>query len=505
MRSKKAFLNIISNLILQVVVVIYGFVVPKIIIDNFGSGVNGLISSITQFLAYISLLESGVGPVVKSALYRPIAKKDKNEICNILKNAEKFFRTIAVIFVIYMVVLSFLYPMLVNNNFDKFYTISLIIIISISTFSEYFFGMAYRLYLQADQRTYIISIIQILTYILSVIFVVLLANLNCSIQFIKLISGLIFVLRPILQNLYVKKKYNINFKESNGKYELKQKWDGLAQHLAAVIHGNTDITLLTLFCSLEEVSVYAVYYLVVKGVKSIIQAFSSGIDSLFGNMMANGEHENLNKKFNIYEVLYFSIVTIVFTSTMVLIVPFITVYTKNVTDANYIRPLFGYLIVLSEYIWAIRLPYSSITLAAGHFKETRVGAWIEAISNIVISAILVNKFGIIGVAIGTIIAMLIRTIEFIYHTNKYILKRNCFNNVKKILTIVIDTIIIVLIINFIPMLNNTSYINWIINAVISFLISLIVVVGINLVLYRKEYKEILNRVFSICKKKKINI
>ena len=73
MRSKKAIYNIITSIILQLIMIVYGFVVPKIIINNFGSDVNGLVSSITQFLAYITLLESGFGPVVKSALYKPIA------------------------------------------------------------------------------------------------------------------------------------------------------------------------------------------------------------------------------------------------------------------------------------------------------------------------------------------------------------------------------------------------------------------------------------------------
>ena len=489
MRSKKAFFNIISNLMLQIVVLMYGFIVPKIIITNFGSEVNGLISSITQFLAYISLLESGFGPVVKAALYKPIAKKDKKEISNIINTAEKFFKKIALIFIIYMIILCFVYPLLVNNSFGKLYTTSLIIIISISTFAEYFFGMAYRLYLQADQKAYVISIIQIITYILSVIFVVVLARLNCSIQVIKLISGLIFVLRPIMQNLYVRKKYNLNLKENNEKYDLKQKWDGLAQHIAAVIHGNTDITILTIFCSLSEVSVYSVYYLVVKGVKSIIQAFASGMDSIFGNMLAKGERKNLNKKFKVYEFLYFSIVTIAFSSTMVLIVPFIEVYTKGITDANYIRHLFGYLIVISEYIWAIRLPYSTITLAAGHFKQTRIGAWIEAFVNIVISIILVNNFGIVGVAIGTIIAMSIRTIEFIYHTNKYILNRNSITNIKNISLIAIESFLITIISNAIIITNITTYISWLVNALIVLTIATIITIVLNIIFYRNEVKE----------------
>ena len=491
MRKKKAIYNIITNLILQIVTIIYGFIVPKIIISNFGSSVNGLIASITQFLTYIALLESGFGPVVKSLLYKPIADKDNNTISKILKSSEKFFRTIAYIFIIYIVVLCIIYPILTSNDFGWLYTISLIVIIAISTFAEYFFGMTYRLFLQADQKTYIISIIQIITYILSVISIVILVRMNASIQIIKLVGGIIFILRPLIQNYYVKRKYKINFKKTNENYVMKQKWDGLAQHIAYVIHENTDITLLTVFSTLLEVSVYSVYYLVVKGIKSIIQAFSNGIDASFGDMIARGEHENLNRKFNIYEVLYFTITTIVFTCAIILITPFIRVYTKGVTDANYVRYVFGYLIVISEYIWAVRLPYSSITLAAGHFKETRKGAWIECISNIVISVILVWKFGLIGVTIGTIIAMTIRTIEFIYHTNKYILKRNIFETIKKIGLIITETLIIVLICCFVPYFDNVSYVNWIINAIITGTIAIIIVFTINIIVYKQDMKSFL--------------
>lgn len=503
MRSKKAIYNIISNLMLQFVVVIYGFIVPQIIISNFGSSVNGLISSITQFLAYITLLESGFGPVVKATLYQPIAKKDNKTIKNILKASEKFFRTIAGIFIVYIIALTIIYPILVRNEFSNVYTISLILIIAISTFAEYFFGMTYRLYLQAEQKTYIISIIQVFTYILSTITIVILAKLNVSIQIIKLVSSIIFVLRPLLQNYYVRKKYNMNLKDAEGNYKIKQKWDGLAQHVAAVIHSNTDITILTFFCSLTEVSVYSVYYLVVAGIRKIIEAFSSGIDASWGDMIAKNEYKNLNEKFDLYEVLYFIVCTIVFASAIVLIVPFVSVYTRDINDANYIRYTFGYLIVISEFIWAIRLPYSSIILAAGHFKETRIGAWIEAISNIVISIVLVFKFGIIGVTIGTIVAMIIRTIEFIYHTNKYILKRNIFESIKKVFLIVIETIIIFILFKITPQIENTSYVTWSINAIIVSIEACIVTVLLNIMMYKKDMKKIFNKVKGLLARKEI--
>ena len=257
MRSKKALKNIIASVLLQVITVICGFIVPRLIIKNFGSDVNGLVTSITQFLAYITLLESGFGPVVKSILYKPIANKNKSEIEKILKASEKFFRTISYIFIVYIIALSIALPNIVSNEFDKLFTLSLVVIISISTFAEYFFGMTYKLYLQAEQKTYIASSIQMGTTILNTIMTILLIYLGANIQVVKLISATIFIFRPILQNLYVKKKYKINLKNVNENYKIKQKWDGLAQHLAYVVHSNTDVVILTIFSNTTEVSVYS--------------------------------------------------------------------------------------------------------------------------------------------------------------------------------------------------------------------------------------------------------
>ena len=488
MRSKKAIYNIIASLALEIVTLICGFIVPKLIIQKFGSNVNGLVSSITQFLAYITLLEAGFGPVVRAALYKPIAKKDKKQIENILKTSEKFFRIIALIFLGYLVCLAIAYPILLNKEFSYIYTMSLVVIISITTFAEYYFGMTYKLYLKAEQKTYVISVIQMIGYILNTVAIIVLIKLNCNIQIVKLISGLIFVVRPIAQNIYVKKKYNINLKNADKNYELKQKWDGLAQHIAAVIHNNTDIAILTFFTKITEVSVYSVYYLIVKGIKALVQAFSNGVDASFGDMIAKQEKEHLNKSFKKYELFYYTIITIVYTSALILIVPFIKVYTKGITDANYIRPVFATLLVLSEFIWAIRLPYSSLTLTAGHFKETRRGAWIEAITNIVISIVLVINLGIVGVAIGTLVAMLIRTIEFIYYTSKYVLERKQLITVKKISIVILQVLIVIGVNKLLPSFNIESYLEWAGYAIIIAIISTVIIIPINLIFYKDDAK-----------------
>jgi O-antigen/teichoic acid export membrane protein len=502
MRSKKTVLNIFSSLSLQIIVIISSLIVPKLIISSFGSDVNGLVTSITQFLAYITLLESGIGPVVKAALYKPLATKNKHEIVNILKSTEKFFKTIGKIFIVYLILLFMFYPILVNNEFNYLYTISLILIISISTFFEYFFGLTYQLFLDAKQESYVINFLRIGTYILNIIAVIILIKLNSNIHIVKLVSGMIFIIRPIITNLYVKKKNNINLEEADDNYKLEKKWDGLAQHIAAIIHGNTDITLLTLFSKLSEVSVYSVYYLIINGVKKITSSFTGGIDALFGDMLAKGENEKLSKTFNLYEIIYFSIITIFYICTLVLIVPFVSVYTKNISDVNYLRPTFAMILTLSEFVWSIRLPYSSITLAAGHFKETRIGAWVEVFTNIVISTILVIKHGIIGVVIGTLIAMIIRTIEFIYHSNKYILKRNIILTLKKIFIMLIEVLVITLICHNYINIEIINYQSWVLYGIIIFVICTMIIMIINYIVFNKESKELIAFIKKYIKKRR---
>lgn len=504
MRGQKTAKNLIVSLILQIVVLVCGFIVPKLIISSFGSNVNGLISSITQFLAYITLLEAGIGPVVRAALYKPIAKKNRQEIINIIKAADKFFKSIATIFVIYIIILCFIFPVIVKNEFDNIYTISLIIIISLSTFCEYFFGMAYRLFLKANQETYIISYIQIFTTIINTIIVLILVKTGANIHIVKLGSACIYILRPILQHLYVKKRYNFDLNNAENNYKLENKWDGLSQHIAAVIHDNTDIAILTFFTSLTEVSVYSVYNLVIKGIKNLVDSLTGGVDAAFGDMIAKDEKKILNQNFSMYEFFYYTVISFLFICSLILIVPFINVYTNKITDVNYDRPIFASIMVIAELIYSLRIPYNTLTLSAGHFKQTMKGAWVEAILNIIISTILVLKLGIIGVAIGTLIAMSVRTAEFILYASKNILERNPLIGFKRIIEIGIEIICVVIINNLIyNKFKITNYFEWGIYAIIVSIITILVIIIFNITVNKKEVIEVTKKIKNIIMGRKI--
>ena len=489
-RGKIAMKNISSNLILQLVIIASGFIMPKLLIGSFGSDTYGLVASITQFLSLIILLEAGIGPVIKARLYKYIVTNDKNKILLVLKDADKFFKKIGFIFIIYVIILCFLYPVM-NNEFETSFTVIMIAVMAISTLFEYFFGIVYNLYLQADKKYYITSYVQIFCYIFNIILVVALIYMGASIIVVKIANTLAFIIKPLFQSYYVRKKLDIHFKEAQGEYKIDNKYDGLSQHVAYVVYSNTAVTVLTIFSNLATVAVYSVYNLVSSAIKNVVSAFSNGMDSIFGDMFKKKKKDVLRRSFSIYEFLYYTVVLIFFLTAIVLIIPFIKIYTNGITDANYIHPLFAILLMIGGIVGCIRVIYTSLVYSIGHFKQTNFVSWIEAVVNLVLSVIGVIKFGLIGIAIGPIVSTLIRLLYFMWYASKVVLERSNFINLKWLIIVTIQTVICSLLTYYVIDINPTNYLEWALYAIVVLLIVTVLVILINIVFNYSTFKEVL--------------
>ena len=489
-RGKIAMKNISSNLILQLVIIASGFIMPKLLIGSFGSDTYGLVASITQFLSLIILLEAGIGPVIKAKLYKYIVTNDKNKILLVLKDADKFFKKIGFIFIIYVIILCFLYPVM-NNEFETSFTVIMIAVMAISTLFEYFFGIVYNLYLQADKKYYITSYVQIFCYIFNIILVVALIYMGASIIVVKIANTLAFIIKPLFQSYYVRKKLDIHFKEAQGEYKIDNKYDGLSQHVAYVVYSNTAVTVLTIFSNLATVAVYSVYNLVSSAIKNVVSAFSNCIDSIFYYIFKKKKKDVLRRSFSIYEFLYYTVVLIFFLTAIVLIIPFIKIYTNGITDANYIHPLFAILLMIGGIVGCIRVIYTSLVYSIGHFKQTNFVSWIEAVVNLVLSVIGVIKFGLIGIAIGPIVSTLIRLLYFMWYASKVVLERSNFINLKWLIIVTIQTVICSLLTYYVIDINPTNYLEWALYAIVVLLIVTVLVILINIVFNYSTFKEVL--------------
>lgn len=489
-------MNSASSLIYQLTAIICGFILPRFFLSAFGSEVNGLISSIAQFLGFISLAECGVGAVVQSTLYRPLAQQDMTAVSKVVVSSERFFRKIAYLLLGYTMILMLVYPLITIESFDYLFTLVLIFVISISSFAQYYLGMTYKLLLTADQLGFVQYSIHAVALILNVVCCVLLMQCGASVQMVKLTSSLIFIGQPILLSGIAKRRYAIDHRVKLTEEPIKQKWNGLAQHIATVVLANTDTMVLTLLSTLENVSIYAVYHLVVNGIKQIVLAVTNGMQAMLGNMLAKKEMTVLHQTFDRMEWLIHTVVTFVFTATAILIVPFVKVYTAGITDANYIVPVFAFLITLAQASYCYRLPYNIMVLAAGHYKQTQWSAIIEAVINVVTSVILVFRYGLIGVAIGTFAAMAYRTVYLANYLKHHILHRKLYHFLKHLLVDICAAALLVWVVRFFTdffVMEEISYLAWVLLAVKVSATGIVVQLMVNCLFYWKTVKQFFAR------------
>lgn len=494
MRNRLLARNTTASLVTQIVTLICGFILPRFFLQHYGSEVNGLVSSISQFLGIISFLELGVGAVVQSALYKPLADRDREQVSKVMASANKFFRRLASILLAYVLFLLVVYPLMIERSFGFLYTAALIAAISISSFAQFYFGIVNSLLLTADQRGYIQYNAQTITIILNTVICIVLVQAGGSIQLVKLASSLIYLIRPIALRLYIDKRYQINWKIQYQEEPIQQKWNGVAQHVAAVVLDGTDTIVLTMFSNLSDVSIYSVYFLVVKGIKTVFLSLTNGIQSLMGELWAKQEIPELNELFGWTEWVIHTGTTFVFSCTAALIVSFVRVYTDGIHDANYIQPLFALLLTLANAMHCLRLPYNIMVLAAGHYKQTQRNYIVAAIMNVVLSVATVKLWGLIGVAIGTLAAMTYQTIwlavydskNFIYWPLKKVCKQFLIDGV---------TFAGIILISKIFHMREITYLQWFLVAAETAVMAAVLVLCVNLVFYRDKVEKVSGKFF----------
>lgn len=414
-------MNSFTTLLNQLVTTLCGVLVPHMMIRAFGSVLYGATTSIAQFLSYISLFEGGVGRAARAELYKPLAEKDTLAVSRVYCAIKRFFSSVGLAFVIYAVILALSYRSIAGlTEISWEYSVLLVLAIAVSTMVDYFMGISNMTLLNADQRKYLYNLAMVASKIINTTAIVVLITCDAELLVVKLASSLVIMLRPLFFHFYVKKHYTF-VKVPRKEAVLKNKWDGLGQHFAYFLHTNTDIVLLTLFASLEMVSVYSVYSLVIVSIRSITTSFVGGMEAELGNIIAKKETKELHTVFRRYQCILGVMGLMLMGTAGVMLMPFIRLYMHGVTDANYIQPLFGAVFLLAEGINCLSTPWHTVPISANRLKQTRWGAFGEAGVNIVVSLSLMWWNPLLGVAIGTLAAEVFKTVFYMVYGCKNIL------------------------------------------------------------------------------------
>ncbi len=502
-RTFCAIKNMIFNFMYQIVNIITNIIIPPIIINKFGSTINGLVSTTKQIMNYIQLVGAGISESTVVSLYKPLANNNSKKISEIFKASGKTFFKAGTFFSVLALCIAFIYPLFVKEDLEYDFIVKIFIILSVSGMSEFFVIGKYRTLLIADQKAFVVNIAQIVGALISTILTIVLIKLNLDIVWVQLVATLAYIGRIIVLSIYVKRNYKYIDKSCKPDYSaVAKRKDATIHQIASLIIFGSQTIFISNFCGLAEASVYSVYNLIFTGINTVLSTVSSAMLAGMGNLLATGDNEKINKIFDIYEFLYYILVFIFYITTYLMMVPFIKIYIGETSDVNYIRPELVILFIIMGILNCLRTPGGTMINAKGHYKETRNRAIIEMSICLVLEICLTWKLGIVGVLIATICAYLYRSIDVIIYNNKKILKRPIKYTLKKVLINLILISIILLCFRF--SYNTNSYFEWTLYAFITVIVTAIIVILVNSIFNKNSAKETLQYIKCFFRRKKKN-
>jgi hypothetical protein len=170
--------------------------------------------------------------------------------------------------------------------------------------------------------------------------------------------------------------------------------------------------------------------------------------------------------------------------------PVIQIYTKGITDANYSIAYLVLLFSLMNLLASGKLPANSVIEYSGSFEKTRSHAIWEMVINLGVSVVAILRWGICGAIVGTIIALLYRSVMMIYYSNKKVLGRSLFNTYK--LWIVNGAVFVTLMaIFYVDSFSGLSFAKLLIKGIIHSLWIVPLYIGINFIFFKSVFKNLI--------------
>ena len=457
--------NLLSSIVYQVVLITLGFLLPRLYLENFGSEVNGVLSTIKQIFAYLFLLEAGVGLATTQVLYKKIGEKNYKSASEVLSATNTYYKKTGIIYLAIVLLIAVVYSYVIPTSIDSNVVFGIIILTALPALFSYFVQAKYRILMEVDGRKYVINNSETILQITSNVGKILVLILTDSLILIQFVYCVINLIQ--LGYLYVYAKRRYKWLDLSAKPDFKaiaQKNSVLVHQLSGMVFNNTDVILISILCDFRAVSIYAIYNIFFSQVQNFITSVVSSFTFALGQMF-HTQREKFQKMYAAYETLYIMATYIIYTLMAVFLLPLIQIYTSGINDAEYTNPTLLLLFVIMNLLSNVKMPVSGVVEYEGGFKNTRAYAIWEMAINLGVSILAIYFFCICGALLGTIAALCYRGIVTNRYSNKKVLMRGQFQTYKIILT---NTLVFaaVMAIFFVDNFSNMSFLPLLLNGVI---------------------------------------
>lgn len=408
-RVHRSVMNIKVGMVFYILSLILAFFSRKIFLDCLGAEFIGLTGMLMNIMSYLSVAELGIGTSIVYFLYKPLQEDNHEKINEVMSMLAFLYRCIGAVIGSIGIVVSLFFPWWFDNLttglplvYFAFYTFLG------SSVAGYLFNYK-QLLVGANQKQYLvnayfqtISIIQSMTQILLAYYY---RNL-----WLWIIVGLIFtVIGIIVFNYRIRQLYPWlcvdlrNGRKNLKKYPevLKKTRQVFVQKIKDLILYRSDEIMVGAFVSVIHVALYGNYTIITKKLNFLVNILSDGLCAGVGNLIAEGDKNNIMKIFWEMTAARYLILGIIIFPLLMFLQPFVAYWFG---EQYLLSNLIVFLIILNVFLLLHNGTVMIFIGASGLFSDVWA-TWAELITNLTVTLLLAPHFGIVGILLGKIVSI----------------------------------------------------------------------------------------------------
>ncbi len=373
-RSKSTLKNLVFQFAYELLILLFGFIAPRWIIETYGSAVNGLTSTINQLLQILNLLQIGAVGASIFEMYKPVAEKDYRTISLIIDSSKRYFKKMGTIFLAGVVVAApIIAYMKADEGIPVWAIVLSVIILGLNGSFYFFFTSWFDIMFSPHQKRFVLSISAMIEKIVyyGCLFAVLYFKLHFVLMYITMLVG------SIVKVIYLYARYNKDFGhlmvpvKKGESYPIKNRNYLMLNQIARQTIESSPAVIVSMSYSLSYGSVYSVYHLVQNMIKMVINTMQHSVSEIFGTYVAKESNDRIKSVYNAMEYGFYAFGMVVISCTAFLYAPFVYLYTDgNSMDVNYMFPAVALLFVIYDAVYCAYSPIYMLSNVYGLFKNT---------------------------------------------------------------------------------------------------------------------------------------
>ena len=409
-RTDSSLKNLMTAWIGQVIAIIVSLIARIVFLKCLNEEYLGLNGLFTNILTIFSLVELGVGPAMNFSLYRPLARKDIEQIKSLMALYRKAYILIGCLIGIIGLLFTPFYTVFMDTVPAIPQLTQIYWLFTANTVISYFFSYK-RALIICDEKRYIATIYQYTFYVLlNVLQIIVLLLTRNYIMFL-----ILQVICTFAENVgisvkadqmypYLREKTFSPIPKETG-HEIKKNISAMLIHkIGSMVVFSSDNIILSKFVGLAAVGLYSNYYLITNALDRVFRQIFTSLTASVGNLNASDKPEDREKLERTFEKVFFAdfwIYGFAACCLWVLFNPFISIW---LGDSLLFDNFTVLIIVVNFYLTGMRRAVLTFWEATATFYYDRYKPLFEITINLVTSIWLAKQIGAAGVFLGTIIS-----------------------------------------------------------------------------------------------------